>query len=62
MFKDEFKESRLRWGAARKRADAAEKQISETFLDSFFRREAKASERPSRPCINVTPPKQPPKK
>lgn len=62
MFKNEMKEARLRWVAARKRTEAAEKQISETFLDWFFRREAEDHARPSRPCVNVTPPKQPPKK
>lgn len=62
MFKDELKETRLRWRAARKRTDAAEKQISDTFLDWFFNRDTEANSRPSRPCVNVTPPKQPPKK
>jgi hypothetical protein len=62
MFKNEAKEARLRWGDARKRTEAAEKRISDTFLDWFFRREAENHEQSSRPCVNVTPPKQPPKK
>jgi hypothetical protein len=61
MFKNEAKEARLRWAAARKRTEAAEKRISDTFLDWFFRRE-RETETTSRPCINVTPQKQPPKK
>lgn len=62
MFKNEVKEARLRWLAARKRTEAAEKQISDTFLDWFFRQQGDANVAPSRPCINVTPPKPPPKK
>lgn len=62
MFKNEAKEARLRLSAARKRTEAAEKRISDTFLEWFFRREAENDQPSSRPCINVTPPQQPPKK
>ncbi len=50
------------WVAADERLFAAEQQIRRTFLENEFGPEAVAEKKSSRPCINVTPPKQPPKK
>ena len=56
-----YSDSVKRWEQAQLRIEAAEKKISDAFLDSFFRRHSNGNP-PSRPCANVTPPKQPPKK
>jgi hypothetical protein len=50
------------WLAAEERLVAAEQKISRTFLDMMFGQGSTAPSTPSRPCVNVTPPKSPPKK
>jgi hypothetical protein len=62
MFKDEYSAALKQWANARKRTDAAEGKAGRTFLDWFFRRNKVASPPPVRPCKNVTPPNEPPKK
>jgi hypothetical protein len=61
MFKDEYGIALKKWVDARKRADAAEERIGHAFIDWYFRRDTNGTA-PSHPCVNVTPPKQPPKK
>jgi hypothetical protein len=62
MFKSEYGSALKEWVAAQKRIEASEERIRQTFLDWYFGRDAKAESKSSRPCVNVTPPKQPPKK
>jgi hypothetical protein len=50
------------WLAAEERLVAAERKISATFMDSMFGPDSEAARPAPRPCVNVTPPKQPPKK
>lgn len=61
MFESEYSIALKQWVAARKRADAAEERIGHAFIDWYFRRDSNGTP-PSRPCVNVTPPKQRPKK
>jgi hypothetical protein len=50
------------WLAADERLFRAHQKIRATFLETEFGPEAEPEKKSSRPCINVTPPKQPPKK
>ena len=50
------------WLDAENRLVAAEKKISGTFLDNMFGAAAGPKAKTSRPCVNVTPPKEPSKK
>jgi hypothetical protein len=50
------------WMAAEERLVAAERKISAAFLDSMFGPETEAGRPDQPPLINVTPPKQPPRK
>jgi hypothetical protein len=50
------------WLAAEERLLASEERIGAMFIDMMFGPDRNRNTRPSRPCVNVTPPKQPPKK
>jgi hypothetical protein len=62
MLHDKYGAALTRWVAAQKRIEAAEEKIRATFLERTFGPTAERGAPPSRPCVNVTPPKQPPKK
>ncbi len=62
MLKNEYGEARKRWKEADKRLEASERRFSALFLSCVFGPEPKPPRTSSRPCVNVTPPKQPPKK
>lgn len=61
MFESKYSKAVKEWRAAEERLLASEERIGHAFIDWFFRQEA-TSPRPSRPCVNVTPPKSQPKK
>lgn len=62
MFKNEYRDALKRWVAARQRCDASEERIGHTFIGMMFGSHFQGQSAPSRPCVNVTPPKPPPKK
>lgn len=63
MFESDYSKAAKKWLAAEERLLASEQRLGALFLDMMFGPDqSRATTPPSRPCVNVTPPKQPPKK
>lgn len=65
MPKDDYSEARRLWKEADRRLEASEREFSALFMNCMFgpNAELRPPQKSSpRPCVNVTPPKQPPKK
>ena len=62
MFESEYSKAVKKWRAAEDRLLASEERIGAMFLDLMFGPDSQGQPAPSRPCVNVTPPKPPPKK
>lgn len=62
MFESDYSKAAKKWLAAEERLLASEQRIGDLFLDMMFGADRNRHAAPSRPCVNVTPPKQRPKK
>jgi hypothetical protein len=62
MFESEYSKAAKKWVAAEERLLASEERIGAIFIDMMFGPDRNRNTAPSRPCVNVTPPKQTPKK
>ena len=62
MFESDYSKAAKKLVAAEDRLLASEERIGAMFIDMMFGPDRNRDTKSPRPCVNVTPPKQPPKK